>query len=191
MVGATNVDGAAALRRHWRQWLKAVALYSGRGWGIGSADPAAYGELYAQLLADCERLADAGGPADRQFYEALTALVRPWVSPAVFSRTERDLLDDLWQRCRTADRRLRGVRPAPAWTRAAAPVFWLLAALTLLGAFAFGLDYGTALFGGRVRAAAESVWFVCARLTEMERFVLLLVVLVILGIGLFARVRRR
>ncbi len=186
MSGATKVDGAATLRRRWRRWLRAVALYSGRGWAVGSADPAAYGELHGQLLAACERLAETGGPAERQFYEALTELVRPWVSPAVFARTERDLLADLWERCRAADRRLRGQRPALRVLRAGAPFLWLLAGLTLLGAFAFGLDFGPALFGGYVRALAEGIGHAFFRLTEMERFVLLMLILGILGITLFA-----
>jgi hypothetical protein len=190
MPGDAGGDGAA-LRREWARWTKVVGGYCRRGWRRAAAEPAAYAELYAKLLAACRAAAAAvpDGP-QHDFYESLADLVRPWVSADVLGRTDREILVHLWVRCQEADCRLRGVRPEGGRTWALERLLFPLLLVALAGV-ALGLDEATALFGGRARSASMAVWYTVRGLNTGESLVLLGIIVVALALTLVRRDRHR
>jgi len=169
--------------------MKVVASYSGRSWRRGGIEPDAYLDLHAKLLAGCRALAAAGG-AEREFYDALAELARPWVSLAVLARTDREILSHLWERCREADRRLHGHRPRTGPTWSAKPLLLVMAGMAALFGIGYALDERTSLFGGRVRGLVLGAWSAVCALSEGERIVLLGIIVGTLAAGLFAYARR-
>jgi hypothetical protein len=143
------------------------------------------------VLAACAAAAAAvpEGP-QHDFYESLADLVRPWVSPDVLARTDREILVHLWARCEEADCRLRGVRPDVGRTWALERLLFPILLVVVAGV-ALGLDEAVALFGGRARSAALSVWYTVRGLNTGESLVLLGIIVVALALTLVRRDRHR
>ncbi len=186
-----DADGAAALRREWARWTKVIAGYCRCGWRRRAADPTAYAELHAKVLAACETAAAKvpEGP-QHEFYRSLAEMVRPWVSPDVLARTDREMLAQLWQRCHEAECRLSGLRPRVRHRLAPERLLFPLA-LVVVAAVALGLDELTAVFGGRIRALAQAVWLIVRGLTLTERLTLLGLIVAALALALVRRDRDR
>ena len=126
MLTEAKPAGAARLRDDWRRWTWTVSRYAlckGR-----RPDAEAHAALHRRLVASCRAMA-AESPGDEAFYESLDGLVRPWATPDVLARTDRELLYDLLRQCREAEQRLCG-----GGGRASA-----LSALRLAAALALGM----------------------------------------------------
>jgi hypothetical protein len=67
-------------------------------------------------MAACRSLAEADEER-RPYYTALEETVRPWLSPRVLARTDREILSTLLDRCRAVERELGGRRWTPEWPR--------------------------------------------------------------------------
>jgi hypothetical protein len=80
--------------------------------------PLEYANLHNELIGACRSLAASSDGQTRAFYQSLEDLARPWMSPGVFARADRELLFGLLIRCRQVERGLCGrARVAFAWWR--------------------------------------------------------------------------
>ena len=126
---ATSPD-LAALRRHWRRWTALVALQARRGRGAQVVDPQEYQTLHQELVAACVAAGGAAEGTQREFYQRLEDLVRPWLTARVLEQTDHQILMDLLARCRQAEQEL------DPRSRPRAVLLWAVAAFVLLGAVA-------------------------------------------------------
>src|SRR4051794_3954084 len=122
--------GLAALRRHWHRWTALVALQARRGRGAHVVDSQEYQTLHRELVAACVAAGGAAEGTQREFYQRLEDLVRPWLTARVLEQTDREILTDLLVRCRQADQELN------PHSRSRAVLRWPVAAFSLLGAVA-------------------------------------------------------
>jgi hypothetical protein len=120
----------AALRRHWRRWTAVVAAQARSRRGAFALDREAYQALHQKLMVACRALGGATEGREREFYQRLEELARPWLTTWVLEQADRKLLCDLLARCRQAERELQP--PSRPW-----PVLrWSVAGVALLGALA-------------------------------------------------------
>src|SRR5262245_19043653 len=138
----------AALRQHWGLWTAMVELFARRS-RARRVDPREYQALHRDLLAACRGAAEAAEESRRPFYERLEELARPWLSPRVLERTDRDMLLDLLDRCREAGREL-GAVPRGSST-------WVIALLGCVAALA-ALLWGAYRVRGQVLKFTEAAW---------------------------------
>src|SRR4051794_38241925 len=103
----------AALKDRWRRWVDIIESFARLRPGRRRIATQDYVRLYQELLRDCRGLAESAGEEAGRFYRDLEDLVRPWLTPSVLARSERDILLDLVVRCRDVERRL-GIR---SWAR--------------------------------------------------------------------------
>src|SRR3954453_20371674 len=124
MDGPVDVRARGAprdmLRARWGRWTGIVEAFARRRPSRRRVDPAGYGALRRDLLADCRAAAEAAGPAGAAGLEDLESLVRPWLCPEALARADREILEGLLARCREIERRLGGRGPGAALRVAAA-----------------------------------------------------------------------
>jgi hypothetical protein len=94
------------LRRHWRSWTAVVDLCARRRRARRRVRPRDYHALHAKLLEACRELAGGAQGSRRAYYEGLANLARPWLTPGVLEQADREILLDLFERCRSAERQL-------------------------------------------------------------------------------------
>jgi hypothetical protein len=191
MPESARVKKARDLTRCWRQWTGAVAACAHRSVPPGLT-VASYGELYDDLLEACRAAAAGASGADREFYQALEGLVRPWLTLEILVRTDQELLADLLGRCQEADRRLRGKQPRP-------PSRWALSAgsaavivlLILATAAVFALDWWQASLNRRFGVVVDDVRYAWRELGETNQWLVVGGLAVLLVLGVVARWVRR
>jgi hypothetical protein len=158
----------ANLRRRWHEWAEVVESFARRRGGRRPR-PEAYGRLHAGLIADCRALAEAAGPR-RGLYERLLDLAQPWVGLAAFECADREILVDLWLRCRQAGKELGG-RPwrwqLRRWA-ARLPAALLLAGAGAGGAWALA-RYGR-LAVGLLWDESRPLWFAVRQFGKLTLF---------------------
>jgi hypothetical protein len=106
MTTAVKRTGVEDLRRCWRRWTGVVELFALRRGARRRVGRDGYEALHAELLASCRALAADGVEAERPFYRALEVLAQPWLSPYALEQADREILFDLFHRCREAGRQL-------------------------------------------------------------------------------------
>jgi hypothetical protein len=133
----------AALRQHWRWWTALVEVFAGRHRGARVVDPEEYQALHRQLLAACRTLAGGAEGPERQLYQRLEELVRPWLTVYALRQADREILLDLLVRCRQAEQELPSQfrpRRVPRWAAAALIGIVAVAVLLVFTAGAWFLD---------------------------------------------------
>jgi hypothetical protein len=103
-----NTRDLGPLRRLWHRWVPVVELFALRRRGRRRVTPRGYQALYEELLAACRAHGETARNGDRAYYDGLEGLVRPWLNLRAFEKADRDILFDLLERCREADRRMGG-----------------------------------------------------------------------------------
>jgi hypothetical protein len=98
----------ASLRRLWHRWVAVVELFAMRRRGRRRLSPRAYEVLYGEVLAACRGRGEAAAEGERAFYHGLENLVLPWLNLRAFERANWDILFDLLECCRQAERQLGG-----------------------------------------------------------------------------------
>jgi len=112
-----------------------VALQARRGRGAHLVDPQEYQRLHQDLVAACVAAGGAAEGAQREFYQRLEELARPWLTARVLEQTDHDILMDLLARCRQAEQELglgsqgRGVL---RWVVAVAALLGVMTAVVIL-----------------------------------------------------------
>jgi hypothetical protein len=138
--------------------------------------------LYQDLIRDCRELATTANEVEAGFYRYLEELVRPWLSPSVLARTDRDILLDLLIRCRQAESRLGArswLRSIPDWAPRALGGSLLAAAGILLFVGGAG-GWSSAL--RRLQGWSDDLWFAVRHSSDTERLGFITIVLVIVSI---------
>ena len=179
----------ATLKTHWCRWVKIVELFVRRRPARGRVDPHAYVRLHRELIRDCRRLAESTDEAEGAYYRSLEDLIRPWLTPSVLARADRDILIDLLIRCRQVDRQL-GVR---WWARK--DLRWAAQALvaSLFAAVGFllvGASDGWHSGLDRLRGWSDGLWFAVTRSSDLERLGLIGTALLIVSIFTISRAAR-
>jgi hypothetical protein len=171
----------AALKTHWCRWVKIVEHFACRRPARGRVDPQAYARLHQELIRDCRRLAESSDEAEGAYYRSLEDLIRPWLTPSVLARADRDILIDLLVRCRQVERRL-GVR---WWARK--DLRWAAQALLVslcaaVGFLLVGASDGWHSGLDRLRGWSDGLWFAVTRSSDLERLGFIGIVLLIVSI---------
>jgi hypothetical protein len=167
MPESARATAPRALLPGWRRWTGVVAACARRTWSPGLGDARSYADLYQEVMGACREAAAAATGPEREFYEMLGGLVSPWMTLEALTRTERDILGDLLQRSREAERRLSGRRDWSRWkSRLSAGALAVAAALALAAVLALALDWWLYAFAGRLRALAVDVRFAWRNLGE-------------------------
>jgi hypothetical protein len=96
----------ADLRQSWRRWTAVVELFARRSRARFGVDPKEYEALHTGLMASCRGLAGVEAEAGKSFYGGLERLARPWLNAGALEQADREIVLDLYLRCREAGRRL-------------------------------------------------------------------------------------
>lgn len=118
------------MRRCLARWREVVEGYA-RG---RRGDPGMYAGLHGELLLRCRALSEECGEEHKALCEEVEKLVRPWLSSAALIQAKQDILLEMLQRCRQAERRLG----RPSWLEVGRQ--WLRPALaTVMGGTVLGV----------------------------------------------------
>jgi hypothetical protein len=152
--GSTDL---ALLRARWRRWTAIVELFARRRRGRCRVDPQRYRALHGELIECCRSLAASADEPARGFCRRLEDLGRPWLSPGVFAKADREILENLLIRCRQAERELGERTPGTVARRC---VLGLMASAVVAGLFvlARGLGQGWPPVPGRARRRSRRMW---------------------------------
>jgi hypothetical protein len=165
------------LRRGWRRWVAIIELFARRRRARHRVDLQAYGALHKELIAACRSLADSAEGTARDFYQGLEDLTRPWWTPRVLAKADREILVDLLIRCRQAERELGGRVWVATARRRSIPVLASSAAVAavVLLTWTAGRRWSPVL--DRVQSWSDFVWYSIKHSSEIERlFVISLIV---------------
>jgi hypothetical protein len=152
MTGQNPRSQRDLLQDHWSRWTAIVARYAQRRLTRRGVDPRAYATLRNDLIAACRSLAETDGER-RSYYDGLEDTVRPWLSPRVLARTDREILFALLSRCRQVERELSG----RSW-RLERPFPVGLAPMLAAGAAVVALAWALAAYGRPVLAAGRDLF---------------------------------
>jgi hypothetical protein len=98
----------ASLRTNWSRWTAIVELFARRRPARRRVDPVSFGALRRELITACRALAASGNESEHALSEHLENLFRPFLTPTVLEKTDREVLYDLLDRCKESERVLRG-----------------------------------------------------------------------------------
>jgi hypothetical protein len=180
------------LRRCWRRWVAILELFARRRRRRHRVDVRAYVAMHGELLAACRSLADSAGGTTRAFYQGLEDLARPWLTPRVLAKADREILFDLLTRCRRVEGELCGRSRA----RAAAVVRRSLSLLAALAALATAIllawtaarRWSPVL--APVRGWLDLAWFSLKRSGEIEQLFVISLVVVAVSARVVSRAAR-
>lgn len=129
MARQDNSKERRELRRFLSRWREVVES-SARGLRV---DPRKYQALHGELLQRCQALAGESGQEETPLYKSVAKMLEPWLNIEALTQANRDILLEVLQRCRQAERDLGG----RSWLDASHR--WLRPALaTLAGGMALG-----------------------------------------------------
>jgi hypothetical protein len=165
------------LREHWVQWTAIVSLFARRRPARRRIDPRAYAALRKDLMTTCRTLAEADGER-RSWYLAMEETVRPWLSPRVLARTDREILSTLLDRCRELERELVGRRRWPAWSADFGTVSLFAGGTAAVGLAWVLVEFGALLFAAG-RDAADTAWLAIKYASGFHKQSLVAVLIVI------------
>jgi hypothetical protein len=105
----------AAFLEHWRRWQEIVQAFAE---GLGHdyrIRPREFQQLHQRLVEGCDARASTAEGGTREFFQRLAGLVKPWMSPEVLARTDREVLYSLLALCHEAGQHLAAdLAAAPA-----------------------------------------------------------------------------
>lgn len=192
MPEEARAKAGRALLPGWRRWTRVVAACARRSWSPALGDEKSYADLYREVTDACGAAAASATGPDREFYEMLGGLVRPWMTLEALTRAERDILHDLLRHCQEAERRLSGRKDRTRLKSALSAGSWAFAgALVLAAVLALALDWWWFAFAGRLRALAIDVWYAWRNLGDAGRGLVVGGVVVLGGLALLGRLARR
>jgi serine/threonine protein kinase len=95
-----------ALLENWRLWTAIVELFARGRSGRRRVTRQSYDALRQQLLQQCAAEASTAEGLRHEFFLKLAEIVKPWLSPDTFLRTEPELLYSLLGHCQQAEQGL-------------------------------------------------------------------------------------
>ena len=120
------------LRRCLERWRTVVERHAR---GVRS-DSRKYAILYGDVVRRCRGLAAAAGEEHKALYEDVEKLLQPWLTSEALTRAEKDILIEVSQRCRQAERSLDGrpwLRMGRRWVRPILRTLFIGAVAGVLG----------------------------------------------------------
>jgi hypothetical protein len=185
MTGQNSRAQRDLLRDHWSRWTAIVALFARRRPARRRVDPVAYATLRDDLIAACRSLAETDAER-RSYYTALEDTVRPWLSPHVLDRTDREILFTLLSRCHEVERELTGRRWVLEWPSHLGP-----APMIAAGAVVVGLAWALQEFGlpvlAALRDAADTAWLTFKFASPLQKLSAIAVLIVAASIYTVSR----
>jgi hypothetical protein len=103
-------NAIAELRWYWRRWTNVVELFARSRRARKKVDPQNYEAIHADLIEACRAISSLVDDEDRAYFEKLEHIALPWVSTRSFEHTNREVLSELYTRCRQVERELGGRR---------------------------------------------------------------------------------
>jgi hypothetical protein len=176
------------LRDDWSRWTAIVALFARRRPTRRRVDPRAYTTLHNELIAACRSLAEADAER-RSYYTELEDMVRPWLNPRLFARTDCEILFTLLSRCRAVERDLTGRRKVLEWLSPSAP-----GPMIATGAVVLGLAWAVLTFGLPVlvivRDAFDTAWLTIKYSSDLSKLSVVGVLIIVGAMSAIARTAR-
>jgi hypothetical protein len=177
----------AALKTHWRRWVGVVHLFASRRPGRRRVETQEYRILHKELMERCRALMASTNEVDRAFYHYLEDLAQPWLSLAVLAKADREIVIDLLERCRQAERQLGG-RPwawsVPSWVKpallAGIVIFSLLLVLFTIQRLGFPAVQ-------RIQDILDDLWIAIRWSSDLERLTFVGVVLLVMSFFAISR----
>ncbi|CAN5716558.1 hypothetical protein BH23PLA1_BH23PLA1_28650 [soil metagenome] len=192
MRGRVGITCTVPLRRNWRRWTAIVELFARRRSVRKRLGPGEYEAAYRALLAACrDRAAAAEGP-EQAYFETLEDLVRPWLTTHSLARADREILNDLVQRCRQFEQELCGRPWHAALADRARKLTWFAMPLALgaLVALSWSLGWLPTAPPDDLRVWLLSAWLSIKRLSDLQKLGLIAAAVVLAGIQLVSRTAR-
>lgn len=177
----------------WQQWVRIVELYARRKRARHRLAEADYHRLHSALMKHCENLAHDANEQRREFARRAAMLARPWLTLEALKAEQTCRLLEVLARCADLRRLLlpeRGSSPLDKWPASALAFALLVAAAAFLGYWLWGRP---AAVDELVRYGQNSLrkFEVAIRWSSfIERFSLIAVILVLVGIRLAYRAQR-
>ncbi len=185
MTGRDSRAPRQALQEDWSHWTAIIALFARRRPARRRVNPRAYASLRKDLIATCRSLAETDGERSA-YYAALEEIVRPWLSPRVFARTDREILFTLLHRCREVEQELTGRKPRPEWMRG-----FELGPILAAGVLVVGLVGVLGKFGPPVlvalRDVAETAWLALKFADDLRLYSVLAVIIIVAAMYVVSR----
>jgi hypothetical protein len=181
----------AALSSRWRRWTAIVEIFASRRRGRSRVNPEAYRALHRDLTRLCQSLAASADEPERVFCRTLESLVQPWLNPGVLARADREILDDLLNRCREAERELGERTQDPAARRRGALVIVVSAVMAGLFVLAQGVDQKWLLAPGRVQGWSDLFGSTLGTFNDKASLFILIIIVIPASLALLSCIRRR
>jgi len=156
------------LRRCLERWRTVVERHAR---GLRS-DSRKYAVLYGEVVRRCRALAAASGEEHKALYEDVEKLLQPWLTSEALTRAEKDILIEVSQRCRQAERSLDGrlwLRVGRRWVR---PVLRILFIGTVGGLLGWAWHQWGTLLHNTFKGARFEITMALGRLGIGERWIL-------------------
>lgn len=128
-----GLNAVAELRSLWQRWTRIVEMFARRQRARRRVDPEVYENLHRDILDCCASLSEMVDDEERLYLESLAQLALPWVTTQSFKQADRDILADLFNRCRAVDRELSGrLWSMPDWRKPLRPLLFLLSGAAIV-----------------------------------------------------------
>ncbi len=174
---------------YWSRWTAIVAIFARRRPARRRVDSRVYAALRHDLIAACRSLAEADEER-RPYYTALEDTVRPWLSPRVLERTDREILFTLLLRCRELERELSGKRWRPEWPLRFGHAPWMIAAGALVVGLGWAFQKGGLPVLDAVRDVADTAWLTIKQTGNLPEFSAIAVLIVAAAMYVISRTAR-
>ena len=156
------------LRRRLERWRQAVEVYA-RGL---RDDPQKYAAVHGQLLQYCREMAQEAGGQQKAFYEDVEQVVRPWINAQALIQADKEILIEMLQRCRMAERVLSGQSLLKVNRRWLKPILMVLAGGLSLAVLAWATVRWWLLLKGTFKGARFQITWALDRLGTAERWMI-------------------
>jgi hypothetical protein len=174
------------LRRRLERWREVVELYA-RGF---RGDPRKYAAAHGQLLQYCRETAQEAGDEQKPFYEDLEQIVRPWINTEALIQADKEILVEMLQRCRKAERELGGRSWLKARRRWVRPLLRLLAGAAGLAGLVWAAVRWRLLLLSTFKGARYQITVGLDRLGTSERWMVGGTIAIIVAMILLSRTAR-
>ena len=129
------------LKSSWQEWTAIIESFARRTGARRRVDPQDFHNLRERLLTICQQQSVAADEADGLYYHELENLVQPWLDVRVLEHADREILLDVYLRCRKVEDDFGG-RNWARFARQHAPKFLFAAAVACVLIVAAALASG-------------------------------------------------
>lgn len=192
MNAAGRSDPFDELLRLWRDWTRCVSQFAHRRNARYRIDSSQYGQLHGRLTRAAELIAVHDSPQKREFAQSVQSLIKPWVALEALKREDVHTLFALLDRCGKTEKALKSENASPLANLSTGTLVMALTAVMLCCiAYLVWINPATAReFEGYWRSSLRRVEVAVRWSSFVERFSVITVILVLIGIRLATGTRR-